>query len=150
MTRKNRRQQAWLRLMLRHKLPALMARLQVMYLRVRIRAANWNAARLQRAQIRKMKRIVAQQRIDPNAPCPSCGARDGKIAFSPAHGRVLHRCNPCTAVWAESPIVAWENWKVEAGGGDDLPDPIAMLQDFQRSRAQDLSLVKPEAKSKVM
>lgn len=46
--------------------------------------------------------------IDVNAPCPSCGHRDGQIrAVSIAGGapQVQHTCKVCNAQWFEKPIL---------------------------------------------
>lgn len=46
-------------------------------------------------------------KIDPNAPCPSCGHRQGMIASVRVNGQMLvrHDCSVCRAQWHESPIL---------------------------------------------
>lgn len=46
-------------------------------------------------------------KIDVNAPCPSCGHRDGEISavsVSGAAPQVQHKCKVCGARWFENPI----------------------------------------------
>jgi hypothetical protein len=63
-------------------------------------------------------------RLDPNAKCPACGHRQGKIRWTPyatwldgAKGAVVHRCDVDGAFWFEKPLVSAEKWAVE------LPEP---------------------------
>lgn len=50
------------------------------------------------------------RRIDPNAKCPSCGAKDGEIAFNPLLQKVVHTCHVDQAMWAENPRIRAEAW----------------------------------------
>ncbi len=58
-------------------------------------------------------------RIDPNAPCPSCGNRNGELRCirSNEGGKdtafVAHRCKVCSAEWAEPSIVPLEHWELK-------------------------------------
>jgi hypothetical protein len=59
-------------------------------------------------------------RIDPNAPCPGCGARNGSIRFDPnivwpdgRKGAEVHTCAVCHAGWAEYTIVRAEAWRID-------------------------------------
>jgi hypothetical protein len=46
-------------------------------------------------------------KIDPNAPCPSCGHTNGRLqAVTTQQGMfVQHTCSVCHAVWNEAPVV---------------------------------------------
>jgi hypothetical protein len=63
---------------------------------------------------------IHRAEIDPNAKCPSCGARKGKIRWEPelvwpdgSKGCVLHTCEIDGAVWAEKPIVQAKAWEIQ-------------------------------------
>lgn len=49
----------------------------------------------------------AVRTIDPNAPCPSCGHRDGKIQAVDIKGKpqVQHTCKVCDAKFYEDPVL---------------------------------------------
>ena len=84
-----------------------------------------------------LRRAIAGARIDPNAPCPCCGAPNGKLRWEPelewppdkegrkARGACLHTCQVCAASWPEKPIVRAEEWQIKAGdvsnGGVEAP-----------------------------
>ena len=62
---------------------------------------------------------IRTARIDPNAPCPACGARDGEIKWEGnvkwldgKKGAVIHTCHVDKARWAERPIVTAEEWDI--------------------------------------
>lgn len=47
------------------------------------------------------------RQIDVNAPCPSCGHRDGEISAITVAGskpQVQHKCKVCSARWFENPV----------------------------------------------
>lgn len=50
-------------------------------------------------------------KIDPNAPCPSCGATDGQITAVNVENRMLvrHQCHVCRATWHEQPVLRVSN-----------------------------------------
>lgn len=50
-------------------------------------------------------------KIDPNAPCPSCGNRQGSIVAVDVNGQKLvrHNCTICKARWHESPVLQVKN-----------------------------------------
>ena len=58
--------------------------------------------------------------IDPNAPCPACGNRQGQMKWAydirnPAtqrFGMIAHQCKVCGATWCEPPIVRSDGWVV--------------------------------------
>lgn len=52
--------------------------------------------------------------IDPNAPCPGCGNRNGSVEFRPEYkGReMIHTCKVCSSHWSEPPVITHEEWKV--------------------------------------
>ena len=64
-------------------------------------------------------------RIDPNAPCPSCGNRSGSLSL--LHGKdsggdaafVQHTCKVCSATWAEATVVPFKHWQIKT------PIPVA-------------------------
>lgn len=69
-------------------------------------------------------------RRNPNMVCPACGARSGKIHWDPmlkfADGKVgalVHRCEVCSAMWGEPPIVASKEWMSQqpVPQGDPVP-----------------------------
>ena len=45
-------------------------------------------------------------RVNPNAPCPVCGARAGRITCVTDAQSILvqHECQVCTAKWHEQPV----------------------------------------------
>lgn len=47
------------------------------------------------------------RQIDKNAPCPSCGHRDGTLRAVNENGTmyVKHTCNVCLAVYKEKPVL---------------------------------------------
>ena len=140
ISRKQRRQRAWVRIILRKRIPALRAYLYAWGIR---RYAKYLAGRNQKreqARVRRIKRAVAKQRIDPNRPCPACGARDGEIRFMPQFGVIIHRCKVCTALSPERPIVVWDDWKVEID--DRQVEPLQIIEAWQKSR-MDAALNQP-------
>ena len=65
--------------------------------------------------------------IDPDAKCPACGGKDGKLETvivgpqssgeknsPPAKIQVRHTCNICGAIWGEKPILDVDSTKVQA------------------------------------
>lgn len=50
------------------------------------------------------------RRINPNAPCPSCRARDGEIFYSSELQRVVHTCHVDQAMWCEMPRIPAKGW----------------------------------------
>lgn len=150
MSRKHRRQRAWVRVILRWALPRLLTRIHLQALQRRAAIFRWWAARVEARNVRRMKQWVAQQRIDANAPCPACGARDGEIRFTHQYGCIIHRCKVCTALWPEKPIVAWADWKVEIGE-DKLPEPLELIEAWQKERMKPpgLTVTNPPVKTPV-
>ena len=44
-------------------------------------------------------------RIDPDAKCPACGARQGTLTWRSDVKQVQHRCAVCGALWGEPPLM---------------------------------------------
>lgn len=63
---------------------------------------------------------VSRVTIDPNAKCPSCGARNGKIVFDPMYNAVRHHCNVDHAEWHERCIVK-PTWVIKSPMPESLP-----------------------------
>lgn len=147
MIRKERRQRAWVRLMVRKRIPAFRSRAHLWALQRWAAFMRWRAARAQAAEVQRLRERVKLQRIDPNAPCPSCGARDGKIVFSQAHGKVLHRCNVDGAIWGEAPIVSWADWKVEIAD-QQLPEPMQLIEAWQARQRMTAPGITPSSPAK--
>lgn len=71
------------------------------------------------------KQRVDKVEVDPNAKCPSCGHRKGKIRWEPEirwkdpetgkerKGLIIHTCEIDGAIWIEKSIVAPEHWRFE-------------------------------------
>lgn len=131
---KQRRQRAWVRVILRRILPSILQAAELRLFQARAAWKRWQAARLESRNLRRMKAWVAKQRVDPNAPCPACGAREGEIRFAPQYGQIIHRCKVCTALWPEKPIVQWDAWKVEIGEDQMVPEPIAMIEAWKKAQ----------------
>jgi len=94
---------------------------------------------------------VSRARINPNAQCPSCGARQGRIHFDASitwldgsKGGVIHTCDIDAAVWAERCIFKADKWRIENypdqnQGGSDIPiisKPQAVTTEQARRRTQ--------------
>jgi hypothetical protein len=81
--------------------------------------------------------------IDPNAKCPACGARSGKIHWEPnvkfgdgKTGAVVHTCNIDGARWGEKPIITSREWDIP------LPPPEGDTAPFiHRPAAQPITAV---------
>jgi len=64
---------------------------------------------------------VLQTVVDPNAPCPACGNRQGEVKWvrevewgnGSGRGALIHRCKVCDANWPEKPIISAKNWNFE-------------------------------------
>ena len=85
MTRKRKQKQLWL-----FRSNALRG----VWLRVASAWARWRASR-----------AASRARIDPNAKCPACGARNGRIKWLAASALVQHTCLDCAAIWCEPPLM---------------------------------------------
>jgi hypothetical protein len=50
---------------------------------------------------------VVVPKIDPSAPCPSCGNCSGTIAAVQVEGKMMvqHSCKVCAARWFENPVL---------------------------------------------
>ena len=48
--------------------------------------------------------------VDPDAPCPACGHRNGTLKFLPALRLIVHTCDICGAAWGEKTVVDTSAW----------------------------------------
>jgi len=61
----------------------------------------------------RFEAAVRKAQIDECAKCPGCGViAKHEIKFLDVLGKVVHRCPRCTAVWAEQPIVRYDDWRM--------------------------------------
>lgn len=130
IVRRHNRQRAWLRLLWRKRIPALLAFVQVRYYRVKATYIRRRNERLKAKEIERVRQALAVSVIDPNRQCPACGAKDGRIQFSDTHGKVLHMCNVCKAVCAEPPIFRYADWKVEFVS--EVPESLNIIEAAMR------------------
>lgn len=130
MVRRRWRRQAWLRIVARRArrvAASIPYRLILSYYQGRAAIMRLGQARRDRIALAAVKEAIRNSHIDVNAQCPACGHCQGEIRFSENHGKVLHFCKVCRAVFAESPIVKWDDWRV-IHESEEEPAPMSIFK----------------------